>query len=94
MPREILKGERITDRDMLRLVVWNDAEGYEVVKEVNGGNSRWHQHIDTIFRRLSDGKLFIVYWRKAATENQDHEYPDEAVECEAYTETVTKYRRK
>ena len=58
------------------------------------GEGRWHDHVDTVFKREADGKLFIARWRRAATEYQEHEYPDEAVEAEAYIEPVTKYRAK
>jgi hypothetical protein len=85
--------EKITDQELLRDIVWNDADGYRELGQEHAGTSRWHQSVNTIFRRISDGKLFMANWRKAATEMQEHEYPDEAVECEAYTETVIKYRR-
>jgi hypothetical protein len=86
--------EKITDRAELRNIIWEDHLLYDPVAEEVTGQGRWHVGVDTVFKRLTDGKLFITHWRRGATENQDHEYPDEAVEAEEYTVTITKYRAK
>lgn len=85
--------EKIMDSELLKRIVWDDAEGYEVIKHRLVEQTRWAVLTETVFLRDSDDTLFLATWRKAATEMQEHEYPDEAVECEAYTETVTKYRK-
>lgn len=86
--------EKITDKRLLHDIVWEDSADYDIIESQDRGSSRWHVHVETIFKRNSDDKLFIAYWRRGATENQDHELPDEAVECEEYTVTVVKYRPK
>lgn len=86
--------EKITDKEVLERVVWDDADGYEMVKDIICAEHRWASGRDCVFKRLSDGKLFITHWRKGATEYQEHEYGDEAVEAESFTETVTHYRVK
>lgn len=85
--------EKIVGEELLRTIIWDDCEGYSIIDENIIEQTRWAVLIETVFKRLSDGKLFLAEWRKAATEMQEHEYPDEAVECEAYDETITKYRR-
>lgn len=84
--------ETIIDKDLLRNIIWDDVEGYRLVEAFHVDKSRWHILTETIFRRESDNKLFITYWRQGATENQDHEYPEEAFEAEEYTETIVRYR--
>jgi hypothetical protein len=85
-------GEKITDKKLLERIIHEDDEGYETVSEVMGDKSRWSIFMTTIFKRLSDGKLFMADWQKGATEYQENDYPDDAQECEAYQETVTNYR--
>jgi len=85
--------ETITDRKLLAEVVWGFEEEYKIIQQRLVKQTRWTVLIETVFMRESDSKLFLVTWCKAATENQDHDYPNEAVECEAYAETVTKYRK-
>ena len=86
--------ERITDKNELRDIVWDDHLDYETVTTVMVSEDRWHDRVATVFKRVADGKLFIVRLQRAATELQEHGYPDEAVEAEAYIEPVTKYRVK
>lgn len=86
--------ETITDPDELQIIIWGDHLLYDTVDTIEDGHSRWHINVTTVFKRITDGKLFITDWRQGSTENQEHEYPDEAVEAEAYIEPVTKYRIK
>jgi hypothetical protein len=83
--------ETINDRKVLERIVWDDADGYELVEETITGQSRWRTDIQTVFRRLSDNKLFITYWGRGSTENCDHDQPDEAVEARSRTKLVTEY---
>lgn len=85
--------ERIDDAKLLEQIVNDDAEGFHYVAENLIEKSRWHELVQTVVRRESDGKLFMAKWYRAATEYQDSIYPMKAFECEPYTETVTKYRR-
>lgn len=85
--------ETIIDRTELEAIIWDDAGGYQVVDRLQTGKSRWHTQITTIFKRNTDGKLFMCNWGEAATEYQDHNPPNEAVECEAYEVVVTRYRK-
>ena len=48
--------------------------------------------MESIFRRDSDSKIFICYWREGHAEDIFPKYPADAIECEMYTETVVKYR--
>lgn len=84
--------EMIFDRKLLREVVCDDAEDYTMLSSDMTSQSRWHISMETVFRRNKDNKLFICYWRQGATENQDSEYPLDAIECEMYTKTIVKYR--
>jgi hypothetical protein len=84
--------ESITDPDVLREVMWDDSNDYKVIQTTQVDNSRWHIIMETVFKRETDGKLFIMDWRKGATENQEHEYPEVAVEAEEFTETIVSYR--
>lgn len=84
--------EKITDTELLRDAIWDDREGYSTIEETIIEQTRWAVLVRTVFKREADGKLFMMTWRKAATESQEHEFPDEAVECEAYQETITNYR--
>ena len=84
--------ETITDKELLQRIIWNEADGFQIVDESTVDRTRWHVVTETIFQQ-SDGRFFLMYWRKAATESQEHEYPDVAFECEPYRETITKYRR-
>lgn len=84
--------EKINDQKLIEKMIYDDAEGFSVKDEISNGNSRWHIEKTTIVQRLSDGKLFMINWRKGATEYQDDDISTSAIECEAYKEVVTKYR--
>lgn len=84
--------EKIHDAALLKEIIFDDADGYSMVKEIDEGGSRWHRLISSVFQRESDHKLFIMEWRRGSTEAQDHEWPDVAYEAEEHTETVVRYR--
>lgn len=84
--------ELITDPDLLRDIVWHDSHDYTVIQSNLVSKSRWHDVMETVFKRESDGKLFITDWRRGATENQDHEMPELAIEAEEFTQTIVSYR--
>lgn len=84
-----MKGERITDKALLRHIAWDDADGYRVIEEATVDKQRWQETVKVIFKRLSDDKLFVTYWWRGLTENCDHDYPDIAQEVVAKTETIT-----
>jgi hypothetical protein len=86
--------ERITDAQELESIWEDDNLLYETIETRNAGRSRWANNMVTVFKRLSDGKLFLMHWRQGATEYQEHDMPTEAVEAEAYEVSVTKYRVK
>lgn len=88
-----MMAEKITDEELLREIVWDGDDGYTTIEETIIEQTRWTVLIETIFKRLSDGKLFLCTWRKAATEMQEHELPEEAFECKAYPVEITKYRK-
>lgn len=79
----------ITDKKLLRSITWDDADGWEMVTEELGVAGRWRQHVTTIARRLSDGKLFAIEWQRGLTENCDHDEPTEGYEVEPVTKTKT-----
>lgn len=83
----------ITDKELLQDIVQDRAPDYTVITTISGTAGRWSIHQETIFRRDSDGKLFSAYWNRGATEYQDSDYPEEAVECGEQLVTVTKYVR-
>jgi hypothetical protein len=86
--------ENITDAEELQQICWGEHLLYDTVETNIIGTSRWHVEVETVFKRLTDGQLFVMFWRKGATESQDHDYPDLAMEAEAYIKTITKYRPK
>lgn len=86
--------EKVTDEELLKRIIWDDADGYECISTKLRDQSRWHVWVETIFKRISDNKLFICHWRRAATEQQEHEFPEEAFEAEPYRVSYIKYRQK
>lgn len=81
--------EKILDAALLERIVWDDADGYHIVRSEDGGATRWQRAIATVFMRESDKKLFVAHWYQGSTENCDHTYPDEAFEVEEQIRTVT-----
>lgn len=84
--------ERIDDSDLLKDIIFDEHNDYRTICEYSGDKTRWHIYTTTVFQRIADAKLFLVGWRRAATEYQEHEFGNSAFECEPYTETITKYR--
>lgn len=84
--------EKIIDKELLEQIISDDIEGYEVIDESIIEQTRWAVLVETIFKREADGRLFMAGWRRAATEMQENDYPDEAVECEAYDKITIAYR--
>ena len=68
--------------------------GDMVVKDEMLDHTRWSILHELIFRAPDDGKLWRLVYEIPATERQECDrWPDlEAVEMEAFTETVTGYR--
>ncbi len=78
--------------ELIGRIVWDDAEGYTVVRDTIDHTGRWHVGHEIVFREESTGKLYRTYQRRAATENQDNEDPEpECVEVVAVQKTVTDY---
>lgn len=85
--------EKITDKGLLKDIMWDELDEYKIIESFSCGNSRWHIQTRTVFKRISDGKLFMMDWGKAATEYQEHNMPEEAFECETYEKTAIDYRK-
>ncbi len=79
---------------MLEDVLYNPQA--TILRNVMSDQSRWSTSYDLVF--LHEGKTYETYYSRGSTEQQDEgpwENEDE-VECfevEAYTKTVTDYRR-
>lgn len=66
-----------------RLLITEDLEGYEVIKDEITDNSRWSVNHEITFKRISDGKYFQGHYSRGATEMQDEspfEYSDSEFE--------------
>lgn len=83
----------ITDAELLKRILGEDAAGYTIIVTIAGSHHRWSVGQETIFKRESDGKLFAMFWSRGATESQDNDDPEVAVECVAQRVTVIQYVR-
>lgn len=84
------------DKDYMELVLWEDAEGTEIVVNDIVDTSRWSNHYKLIFKK--DYKYYQTFYSRGATESQDErpwEYEDkvECVEVEPYEKIVIEYRK-
>lgn len=75
-------------------IVWGDNLLFDVEQENIVSTSRWHTHIQTVLKSTVSQELFILEWRRGATENQDNEFDSQPVPAEAYDVIVTRYRVK
>lgn len=86
------KGEIISEG--ISDIVWEDDENFEVIHESIVGQSRWSTHMQTIAKRLSDGKLFAIEWAKPSTENSGvNEFDNDAYEVIEVPVTTYRYER-
>lgn len=53
-------------------------------------HTRWHVLMEMVVRDVSDETYWSVSYRRAATENQDHDYDDPMVAYRVYPHQVTK----
>jgi len=70
-------------KQFLQDMIWEDAEGAEVIQSEIVGKSRWSLNHEAIFKY--DGKFYRTYYNTGATEYQDerpYEYEDDEIECE------------
>jgi hypothetical protein len=80
-----------TLKELMRLFE-DEADEVEVVKEGDWTNDHKHQYCTTIVK--FEGKLYAIEQSRSGSYWSDYEYDEpEAYEVEAYTKTITKYRR-
>lgn len=60
-------------KEHLREILWDDAEGYETISDEIYETSRWSVHSELIFKRVSDGRIFKTNYSRGATEQQDEQ---------------------
>lgn len=78
----------IFNKQTLRDIVWDDAEGYEKISEDLVDSSRWSLYYEMIFKDLNSGKFYSTSYSTGATECQDESpYEDDPDEIEV-TEVV------
>ena len=80
---------KMTYRELVDL-----GEGYELVYDNIIDNSRWEIGHEVVFKH--DGKFYMGYYRRGATENQDTDWDSDAEvrEVEPVETKTTVYRRK
>jgi len=84
------------EKDYMERVLWEDAEGTEIIEDEIIDNSRWSIHYRLIFKK--DDKYYQTFYSRGATESQDErpwEYEDkvECVEVEPYEKIIIEYRK-
>lgn len=84
------------DREFLRDVIWDGADGAKKLKDEMVSKDRWTVTHKLIFSH--EDKCWLVYYRVGATEYQDEgpfDYDGENIECtevEPFEKTVVRYR--
>ncbi len=81
MLEKIVKGERLTERELSTLVY----EGEEI-DEIEGGDTRWTRCMTTVINLC--GKNVAIDWQKGLTECQDNEFYDQPYFVEKKERTV------
>lgn len=56
-----------------RMVVYNDHEDWETIETNAVDQSRWSVHYEGVFKHISSGKFYSLFWSKGATEMQDEQ---------------------
>lgn len=64
---------RLSENDASE-IAFDEHEEYRVIEEVRGDSRRWLQAVETIVKRVSDGKLFLLAWDRGLTEMQEHDF--------------------
>lgn len=72
------------DRELLRDIISDCADGYTVIESNITDNSRWSIHHECVFMRSSDGVFFRTQYSIGATEYQD----ERPYECDGDTIAV------
>lgn len=85
----------VFEKDYMELVLWEDAEGTEIIENEIIDTSRWSNHYRLIFKK--DDKYYQTSYSVGATESQDErpwEYEDkvECIEVEPYEKITIAYR--
>lgn len=84
-------------KEELTEIVWDCDPDYLVVSEKVVGDSRWEDHVETVFK--SGDRFFVANWRRGKTEMQEtrpFEYDPDEIECpEVFPveKTITVYKR-
>jgi hypothetical protein len=88
--------KRVFEKQFLKDVLWDEAEGAKKVNDEVTGKRRWS--IDHFLVFSFEGRLWGVCYSVGATEQQDEtpfEYDPDEIECQemkAVEVTVTKYQ--
>jgi len=59
------------DEDLIKDIVWDDHDEYEVIENDMVDKSRWSVHYEVVFKELATGKFYSVGYSRGATEYQD-----------------------
>ena len=76
---------RLFDKQLLKEIMWEDVEDFEILEDEITDTSRWSIHHYMVFKELSSGKCYGVSYSRGATESQDEqpfEYEGPQIECD------------
>ena len=92
-----MKTKKFLTEDILELSYGGEVESLEYVTTETYSKRRWTTGKGLVFKDLSDGKFYIVYYEEGNTEYQDVESFDnaggyvEGIEVVPVEHTVVKY---
>jgi len=75
---------KLFPKEELQLVIWDDSETLEVIKDEITDTGRWTIHHYLVFKDIETGKFYLTYYSVGATEQQDEspfEYEDDEISC-------------
>ena len=82
------------EQERRKRMCWEDLPGINLVSGPSiSDQGRWETFKEAVFS-MGDGSLVQASWTEGSTEYQDSDPDMDLWEVEAYTEPVTKYRRK
>jgi hypothetical protein len=73
------------DKEQLKLVIWEDSELLELIKDDITDTGRWSVHHEMVFKDVETGKFYLTNYSIGATEQQDErpfEYGPDEIECD------------
>lgn len=81
----------IFEKELLRDIVNGDHKQYKVLKETVTETKRWSNVMECVFASIEDGRIFLTYYERDATDMQDsepYEYDGDFITCSELTRTT------